>query len=334
MSACTAYEPNNAPCPIPHETIAKSVCAKFPRGWAWDAVDIDGTNMNALAMAWAWVVKDVRDKACELLPEFVCDTASATVDEWNADYGLPDDCGINDICAKVAATGGADCGYFTDLASYLGYENVCCEDLPKGAMVGRWNIGCDPLAVGPTYLYGGSYLGYAGLACPGSPCGVDLGLGVHAGADDDCNIAGYYECEEPAAEVGNVCQTDGDCLEFVPATVGTLITGCYTETVLSWTGTSHLWRFGVPNDLTGLGEGGVPWSCDASAYVGDADWCLGFTPLTTFTPGTSGTPGNYSIVGCWDTGCTPLCAPPGPELFCFIEAYKPAHTVAVPYWCE
>jgi uncharacterized protein YmfQ (DUF2313 family) len=329
---CEGFAPVNMPCPVPYDTIVQAACAKFPRGWAWDSAAIPGTNLHSLVRAWSWMIHDVTSKACDLLPEFRCHTVDQTLDDWYADYGLPDACGINDLCAKLAAVGGQDCGYYSDVAAMLGYVDTCCEEIAPEIMAGCWNLGCQQMPPQPVFTKGGSLLGYAMLACPIDDCGSDLGQGIHG--PEDCMIAGYVECEPVPALDGSVCRNDTGCLEYVPPSVGVLLTGCYAPYELDYTGTAYHWRFGTPDTQAHLlGKGGDPASCVLNDGLSD-DWGMGFTPLGTFYPGTPPTPGQFAIMGCWETGCTPLCSPDPSSLLCFINALKPAHTVAASYWCE
>ena len=294
---CAAYQPANVTCPVEYDAVLRSVCLAHPNGWAWASVDTPGTRFNGLARAFATMLHDVVTKACGLLPEFRCHTADETLDDWNTEYGLPDDCGINDLCAKVRATGGQSCDYFTDLAELLGYTTFCCEEVPTEIMTGCWNLGCDPMPPPSSLRYGGCDLGHLGLACPPKTGGSPLGQGTLGSGD--CNIAGYHVADANTVSDDSECRTDSTCERWHRPQTGELITGCYTpEEMAPYEGTAFHWRYGMETDDPIFGRGDV------------------------------------TMTGCWDMGCDELCGPQLPHDLCWIARYKPAHTVAVPIWCD
>lgn len=91
------------------ETRPASVLYQF-----WSAV---GEFMSIIARRW-----------CALRLEFWCATHSETHDLWMAEYGLPDDCDpFPDLCAKVAAIGGARCEYYAEIAARAGWSIACID---------------------------------------------------------------------------------------------------------------------------------------------------------------------------------------------------------------
>ena len=67
------------------------------------------------------------------------------------EYGLPDACDPNpDLCAKVAATGGADCAYYQAVAAR-----------------GGWSIQCEPLFSAICFQFGLFQFGNVGFGGQG-----------------------------------------------------------------------------------------------------------------------------------------------------------------------
>lgn len=286
---------SNAPCPIDFDARFAGVRGAYPRGFAWDGVEQDGTIINALAKVFALALWQVDQSGCDLLPEFWCHGADQTLDLWNQDYGLPDECGINDLCAKVGAVGGQDCNYYDYLAQLAGITTFCCDDVDVEIQCGCWNLGCEQMPPPFALQDGGCDLGYLGLGCPAEKGGSDLGQGP---LGDDCNIAGYYE-QDATQTLDDYCTTDPQCQRWWPDQTGELITGCHTPLQMAeYTGTAWHWRYGLQSD----------------------------DPIVSL--------GGYTVMGCWETGCDELCAPDISQILCWIARYKPAHTVAVPLWCD
>lgn len=140
-------------CPTLAESIAATL-ALLPRGRAWQthetgpqrpaegAFQMDAFNPDAFSVAtvpgsflyrfW-WAVGTVRNfletRLCALRLEFWCASMSETRPEWLFEYGLPDPCDpFPDLCAKVAAIGGASCSYFQAIATRAGWS-ITCQDL-------------------------------------------------------------------------------------------------------------------------------------------------------------------------------------------------------------
>lgn len=121
---CGPIEPRTETCGrADAEQFMGKIHQVVPPGWAWDALeDTESTMYRRLEFA-AYQLAEIENRACELLREFRCHSNLVTRDEWNADFGLPDDCGINDICLKLAYPGGQSIEYFLSLGQYLGYHD-------------------------------------------------------------------------------------------------------------------------------------------------------------------------------------------------------------------
>jgi hypothetical protein len=118
-------------------------------------------------------------RMCDMRDEFFCATASETLDVWNAQYGLPDDCNpYGDLCAKVAAIGGQRCEYFKQVAARNGWTIDCIAATAASIRqygVARYGGGLPATAdqsprfgnhrfgqkrgCSPTYIYGGNGYG-------------------------------------------------------------------------------------------------------------------------------------------------------------------------------
>lgn len=327
MVDCTSPGTSTVPCPGDLSMFSRSICALLPRGWAWEAADIPGTIMNGRVKSLAALFQMLHEWACTLPSEFHCFSADKTLEDWYADYGLPDNCGLNDLCAKVISVGGQNCSSFIELGELLGFD-LCCEDIDPELQCGCWYLGQEQLGPQPKFLYGGSELGYSSLGdCPvESGININTGQGVHG--PDDCNIAGYYEVEVKPEEEEGVCGVNA-CVEFQP-TFPTLLTGCHVSYDIShYTGTAHHWIVGLTTDNAGVGAWGHCEPFDGLC----GDWCLGQDSLGKHVPGTP-VAESYAISGCWDIGISELCTPEIEPIMCFIQRFKPAHTVAVRRYCD
>jgi uncharacterized protein YmfQ (DUF2313 family) len=112
-----------------------TLVASLPRGRAWltaataSGMPVQSGFWQAVAAAFA----SLDQRACALLNEFFCATMSETSDLWMADYyGLADTCDpYPDLCAKVAALGGSDCAYFSEVAANAGWSIQCVDGLDE-----------------------------------------------------------------------------------------------------------------------------------------------------------------------------------------------------------
>jgi uncharacterized protein YmfQ (DUF2313 family) len=96
----------------------------------WPAGYVQCGFTAALGTVCNWI----ESRFCALKEEFFCATANETLDLWNAEYGLPDQCDpLPNLCAKVATIGGTpNCAYWTSLAAELGWS-ISCATVLQGA---------------------------------------------------------------------------------------------------------------------------------------------------------------------------------------------------------
>jgi hypothetical protein len=141
-------------CPS-DEALKDQLIKLFPRGASWDEYNDDG---QAIRPRWvaalARICGTFQRRLCALRDEFFCATANETRDLWLAEYGLPDICDpYPDLCAKVAAFGGARCADLVDIATRAGWAISCgpyfaCETVGAG----NFSLGCDSLGGGSPVL--------------------------------------------------------------------------------------------------------------------------------------------------------------------------------------
>ncbi|NEW96652.1 hypothetical protein [Rhodopseudomonas sp. BR0G17] len=165
QDGCEAQRPAPLRCPTLEESITATL-GLLPRGRAWPARDL-----GLFARYWQWlfarpegvppasypagyvqigffaaigaVRNFVEKRLCDLRLEFWCATQTETRDLWMAEYGLPDACDpFPDLCAKVAALGGATCEYYTEKAAAIGWSISCgVNDEQCGAQAGCAYVG-------------------------------------------------------------------------------------------------------------------------------------------------------------------------------------------------
>lgn len=138
-------------CPTVEESTLATL-AILPRGRAWPAND--GGGRYTRLMQWLSTrgpqerlqdqesgfvqtgffaaIGNLRNqielRACDLVEEFFCATQSETNDQWMLEYGLPDGCDpFPDLCLKVAAQGGANCEFYSDIAERAGWSIGCSD---------------------------------------------------------------------------------------------------------------------------------------------------------------------------------------------------------------
>src|SRR5262245_49399073 len=86
-----------------------------------EGFDADGDQTGSILWQFCAAIAHLfyfaNTRLCELREEFWCASHKETHDEWMAEYGLPDACDPwPDLCAKVAALGGATCAYLQAVA--------------------------------------------------------------------------------------------------------------------------------------------------------------------------------------------------------------------------
>ena len=129
-------EPEDLLCGAPDE-LTNQVLALLPRGRAWQTHEGGPRPGSVLYGFWrsvAGVFAFANARLCALRAEFFCSTKRETYDLWLAEYGLPDECDpFPDLCAKVAAQGGAHGEPYRALAAAAGWDIECFEqDDPCG----------------------------------------------------------------------------------------------------------------------------------------------------------------------------------------------------------
>ena len=161
---CETTRPAALRCPTLPERIAATL-ALLPSGRAWGADDSypeaphdaafdpaafaspafdtqsrQGTLIYRFFSALGAVLHYAESRLCSLRGEFFCATATETRGRWLEEFGLPDACDpFPDLCAKVAAIGGARCEYFQAVAAGAGWSITCDAGLIECG--GRANCG-------------------------------------------------------------------------------------------------------------------------------------------------------------------------------------------------
>ncbi len=153
MLACPSAGSDRWRCPTKWE-LWRQTMALLPRGRAFQTHDADdsfavdaggetwppdlptpGRRLTVLGQFWAAfaeVDEWLHQRACALIEEFYCATTAEQRREWEIDYGFPDPCEPwTDLCAKVAAQGGATCSYLTGIAAARGWA-LSCSDCQSG----------------------------------------------------------------------------------------------------------------------------------------------------------------------------------------------------------
>ncbi len=160
MASC----PSSARAPFSCPTLEQSILATaalLPRGKAWPVNDGGGTIANFLA--WLAALGDaipapgdwppgfvqagfiaalgtvrnwIESQFCALKAEFFCASAIETLDLWNAEYGLPDNCDpYPNLCAKVGYFGSPQCASWAALAASIGWS-IACSNFAGGTQAG------------------------------------------------------------------------------------------------------------------------------------------------------------------------------------------------------
>lgn len=137
-------------CPTGEE-IAHQALALLPRGRAWQTHEGGPRPGSVLFGFWRSISEGlafVSSRLCDLRLEFWCATHAETRAEWLAEYGLPEDCDpYPDLCAKVAAFGGATCDFYREVAARAGWDIDCdddvieCGDLTGDILCGLGQVG-------------------------------------------------------------------------------------------------------------------------------------------------------------------------------------------------
>jgi len=238
MSECSTLTASEVPCPGDVDLWARTLCALLPPGFAFYAADEAGTLMNGRVRAVAHLFDAYHQEICALRPEFRCDTADRTLDDWHIDYEIPDPCGVNDLCAKVFGMGDGTCESLVDLGRTIGME-IECSSLDVEIQPNGWNLGFGEMPPDVVWLDGGSELGEVCLGyCPPIAAGSGLGL-----AEDDCIVTGFHELDPLVPLVPGPCEPDG-CVKWERPARGTLDL-CHAVYRQEYVGNAHHLRIGL-----------------------------------------------------------------------------------------
>jgi len=113
----------------------------LPQGVAWEAKNLEESNMYKLLRALSKEFKRVQSKVNEFVTEHDPETTINLIEEWEAAVGIPDDCFKNDVSldlrrkqvvAKLAKMNVQTAKDFIDLAAYFGYS-VIIKDITEGS---------------------------------------------------------------------------------------------------------------------------------------------------------------------------------------------------------
>lgn len=332
-------------CDLTIDEHLQIVQQSLPRGRIWNRTP-DST-MSTYWRSFAETVKYLEDRACDLIEEYYCDTANETLDTWAKQYGIDAPIQIDPtdpcvkvgytqediqsyyssvLCSRVAAQGGGDCPYFTEVALALGWV-VVCEDTSSEAHVvcGCWDdLGFTMLGPPAEYL-GATNVGWEDL----NPCefgaavehpepevwrsgssrqlvscqvpGSELGIEVH-GSEGQCFMVGFYEYSDTTDDVvGGVC-APSDTVDLDKDVTSTIIlptppldgSGQYRE----YTGHAHTMTMTIN-------------ATDSMVLQQDR------SPFEE----------NFTVVGCFACGdtCAPLNGYADSKFRAFMEDIIPAH---------
>ena len=169
--SCETINPTDI-CPTIDE-VRDELIALLPPGRAWGPTDATAslTTLWEFWRAVARAIQALEARLCALRNEMWCQTLVETQPEWLAEYGLPDACDpYPNLCAKVAALGGANCAYYVQIAAALGWVVRCSS---SGTTI-TLNVN---LSASPSYVGGAVDSGrIAGCYQPSQRviCGPDL----------------------------------------------------------------------------------------------------------------------------------------------------------------
>lgn len=338
----------------------------MPPGPAFHAVNVEGTTQYQYWRALANVLAYTYGRLCAYVDEFFCATVSESRDQWLEEYGLPNACDPygNNLCAKVAADGGATCEAFVEAAAASGWVISCSDDY-REPIAGCFEVGCTPLGPTPTYNPAGSAIGIgevnacnygevvnhpdrgkwehgktANAACPVP--GSNLGQGPDTD-ESCCFIVGWYEpYVDPVSLRTDFCQPGNSILFDCPA----------NDIYPLYVPTPHESRYGAYDSTGNYTEWGQAFCWEVSVDLA-ASWALqrsnaalaqnaenqkliqlGQTPPPPYTSSEAGNLMAGSIIPTVvDSryGGTPLCigdvgSYSPAYMLCLLDAIKPAHT--------
>jgi uncharacterized protein YmfQ (DUF2313 family) len=183
-------------CPT-HEDLTRTALHLLPRGRIWGNNDGEPAPTTVMYRFWHAVAAPfhyVNSRLCALREEFFCKTHSETNDLWLSDYGLPDGCDpFPNLCAKVAAQGGATCAYLRALARDQGWD-IDCNILGCGGEAGCAEAGLSAVGRG---LEAGAIIIviYINTSPAYAPIGQPFGAGcIQAGQVSRCDPFEGLKC--------------------------------------------------------------------------------------------------------------------------------------------
>lgn len=341
MTVCGPEQAANW-CPVTKEEVLPSVVALLPEGPAWRAAQEEGTVMRAYWSTLAGVLAYAYLRICAFVDELFCATAKESLDQWQLEYGIGDPCDPygHNLCAKIAAAGGARCDYFVDVARNAGWV-ITCRDMYSDPepIAGCFEVGCTPLAGPYEIVNDGSNLGLGQLG------GCSYGeIVAHPQRDYwNTDLVKFASCPVPGSSLGLGPQGDESCC-FIVGYYEVDTSQPIVETdacVLGNTITFECPRQGVPAFVRG--------PCDLTGnykttYTNAFRWEVVIDiPASEALQGVTLVPEEYTLsaagrmmaggilnVDDGSYGGTPLCMPVDPQFpLCFIDRVKPAHTVLV-----
>jgi hypothetical protein len=316
-------------CPVEVNDVFPATINLLPEGPAWDAVREDGTVLNQFWRAISAIVGQLNERLCAFVNELYCHSATESIDQWNAEYALGENCDPYgfDLCAKVAAQGGQSCAFFVDLLTQLDWSVECVDLTERDMVVGCFSVGCTGLGPTPVLRNTGSNIGLGSLDSCGFKSVVDhpepefwdhaktrqaacrvpgsnLGFGPDVN-EPCCMPVGWYEMPQVTATENpfGSCGPEEVVISFncPPAPCNPIrFDSCDEAGQFASFGHSHSWLLIVS-------------ASKSKAYQNAVQELSSEVPFN---------------VGNMQVGCAPLCAPSNPlaGLICFIDKVKPAHT--------
>ncbi|MCK5603071.1 DUF2313 domain-containing protein [Candidatus Pacearchaeota archaeon] len=119
--------------PNTEEENTQALADLLPQGVAWEAKNIEGSNMYKLLTSMSKEFVRVQEKINEFVIEHRPETTTNLIEEWEAAVGIPDSCFSNtvsidlrrkQVVAKLAKMNVQTAQDFIDLAAYFGYRVI------------------------------------------------------------------------------------------------------------------------------------------------------------------------------------------------------------------
>lgn len=131
---------------LTEDQVRDIVFAELPRGRIWQTRSGGPHAGTVLHGYWSTIsdsLHDLYDRDCALELELLCSTAIETKPEWEAEYGLPDGCGVEqDPCPRGRPIIGDLCDLLEGTAFAAGFVITCARlAVYCGERVGRARAG-------------------------------------------------------------------------------------------------------------------------------------------------------------------------------------------------